>query len=247
MAAKGSRLANLLSGISNKSLSDKTDSKQEDTSKTDSFWTNISSKLKNDTEAIKSMLKDGTIKRSHINELFTRAAGAGNYEITQLCINLGANLRYTNNNQRTALGEARDNKQHHIEQLLNFKLLKANNIGQKINNISNNIDKQNGIINNILNGLSLIGKQSEELFNKILMEVMINIINNKSVFSDDLLNLCWKIAEKENNGDPLKSELWQSLESVCSAIITGKNKRDWYWFKNYLLPSNVCNILSVYI
>ena len=57
------------------------------------------------------------------------------------------------------------------------------------------------------------------------------------VFSDDLLTLCWKNEVK--HGNALKSELWNVIKRTCEEIIGGKSKRDGYWLKKCLLPSNV--------
>eukprot|EP01084_Bolivina_argentea_P070309 127824_1 len=100
------------------------------------------------------------------------------------------------------------------------------------------VHKQDGIIDNILSELVMIGKQSKELFEKTLMELMINIINKRLVFDDNLLNLCWKIASR-NNKNPLQSELWNVISTQCNNIIQNGSSRDWYWLKKVLLPSTI--------
>merc|ERR1712244_95768 len=101
------------------------------------------------------------------------------------------------------------------------------NIGNEIKNISNTINQQNGINDNIINELLLIGEQSKELFEKIMMELMINTIHKRLSFSDTLLSLCWNIATRDNK-DPLSSDLWKSISSTCSDIIQNGRKRDWF-------------------
>eukprot|EP01084_Bolivina_argentea_P297063 511711_1 len=205
------------------------------------FWSDVKTKLRNDTDGVKSLIKNKAITIYDVDHdghsLLTNAAYFGNYEITQLCINLGADLQHQTKKGRTALDQSRRGVvSHHVEQLLLLREMEAH-IGERIKNISCSINKQKGIIENILNGLLLIGQQSKEIFLKSINEVIINIINKKQVFSDDMLNLCWKIAEM--NGDPLQSELWHAIKSTCQQIISKKNKRDWYWMKHCLMISNI--------
>merc|ERR1712003_353194 len=98
------------------------------------------------------------------------------------------------------------------------------NIGNEIKNTANIVHQQNGINTNLEKELSLIGEQSKELFEKILMELMINIIRKRLSFCDNLLNYCWNIVSRKN--DPLSSDLWKAITSTCSDIIQNGTKRD---------------------
>ena len=123
-------------------------------------------------------------------------------------INYGADLKAQNKWGRTALDTARRTGYHNIEQLILFSQLNAT-IGNDIKNTAENIHKQNGIIDNICSELKEIGLQSKDLFEKILMELMINIINKRLSFDYDyynLLNSCSNIVYKDNE-DPLISDL----------------------------------------
>lgn len=207
-----------------------------------SFWDDVIAKLKTDSDAIKTLLKDKKIS-VHAEDamgktLLMNAAFYDNYEIAQLCINLGSDLSHKSKHGRaTALETAIKNNQHHMHQLLLLSEMKAN-IGERIKILSTSITKQNGIVDNILNELSLIGEYSTKLFIPLLTETMINIISKKLVFSDDMLLLCWK--HEQLKGDPMKSELWQAICKTCQQIICSTDKRDWFWLKNNLVPSNVC-------
>ena len=205
-----------------------------------SFWVDIVSKIRSDTDHIKALIKQGTINMNDTTQngktLLHLAAWKGNYEIAQLCINLGVDINKEDNDHETALERAMDNNNDHIEQLLLFSQTKSN-VGDRIKNMSHSILKQNSIIQNILNEVSLIGKQCEDIFIKILKEITINLIRKKLVFSDDLLNLCWKI--EVENGNELESELWITIEKTYKDIINGSSKRDWFWLKQCILPSNV--------
>ena len=205
------------------------------------FWDDIDRKLITDPDAIKQLIKNGTITmndrgpnkpRRHNWRLLEHALDAGNYDIIQLCLNLGADVNDVTKKNLTFIPMGA----YHCEQLIlsNDKGARAED---KIGSVISGVDRQNGIIENIMNELDNIGQQSKEIFEKVVIEMMINIIQEKLIFSDDLLGLCWKI--ESNKGDPLESELWKIIQLVCLGVIEGKNKRDWYWLKTYMIPSKV--------
>eukprot|EP01084_Bolivina_argentea_P279516 477870_1 len=228
-----------------KSLKQKTASSSMKNRYSAEFWQDIESKLKNDTDSIKSLIKNGTITMNDVSDngssLLHLAASHGNYDIVQLCINLGADLKYTTDGwMDTPLFRAHHAKAHHVEQLLTMNEMNAS-VGDRINKLSKDINKQNGITENILNELNGIGDQTKEIFHKTLSEILINIISKRLIFSDDLLNLCWKLEEEKFNGDPLKSELWQNIAATLIDIIENgnSNKRDWFWIKKCIITSNI--------
>ena len=198
-------------------------------------------KLKSDPDSIKLMIKNKVMTlqdNDHLGRTVVMlAAWYGCYELVQFCINAGADLQRKSYSGLHTLDYARKGGYCNVEQLLIFAQLNAN-VGNDIKNTAENIYKQNGIIDNILKELTEIGEQSKGLFEKILMELMINIINKRLSFSDNLLNLCWNISCRGNK-DPLSSELWKAISSQSTAIIQNGSKRDWYWLKKCLLPSTV--------
>merc|ERR1712154_451103 len=135
---------------------------------------------------------------------------------------MGADLNAKDHRGRTALDWARESGFYHIEQLLLFSKMNVN-IGNEIKNTTNIIHQQNGINNNIFSELSLIGEQSKELFEKILMELMINTINKRLSFSDNLLNYCWNIASRQNN-NALSSDLWKAITSTAPILYKTERK-----------------------
>eukprot|EP01083_Nonionella_stella_P308643 1089831_1 len=160
---------------------------------------------------VKKLINDGTVTMHDVNEegttLLILAANAGNYEMTQLCLNLGSDLNHRNDLGESAMLVAQ--RHPHIELLLMLHSLDAN-VGDRINDKSADLNKEEGIIENILTELDLIGDQSKQLFQNILVELMINIISKKRVFDDILLNLCWKIQSEK--GNPFESELWKAIK-----------------------------------
>eukprot|EP01083_Nonionella_stella_P097694 274595_1 len=189
-------------------------------------------------DLVKSLINDGTITMNDVNAegttLLIIAAGTGNYEMTQLCLNLGSDLNHRNDLGRSAMDAAR--RHPHIELLLMLHSLDAN-VGDRIKDKSAELNQEEGIIENILSELALIGDQSKELFESILLELMINIISKKRIFDDILLNLCWKIQCQK--GNPFESELWKAIKTTCYQVIQSRNKRDWFWMKRCLVPSNI--------
>ena len=199
------------------------------------FWDDIETKLVVDPDSIKQLIKNGTITMKDISptkkwRLLEHAIKAGNYDIIQLCLNLGADIDYWTRSM------AKNSEAYHCKQLI-LSSGKGANIKDKIENVTSGMNQQNGIIENIMNEVNNIGQQSKEIFEKVVIEMMINIIQKKLIFSDDLLGLCWKI--EANKGDPLESEIWKAIKTTCSEILKGQNKRDWYWLKTYMIPSKV--------
>eukprot|EP01083_Nonionella_stella_P124980 377776_1 len=207
-------------------------------------WNDIQRKLEiGDVDGIKDLIQNKKVTMFDVDPigrtLLLLASKYGQYEIVQLCLNLGADIDHKDNKQQTALIRSRNSGMFHIEQLLLFHHLGAN-IGNKINQTTDVIHKQRGLIQTIFHELSVIGDQSHKLFEKTVMELMINIIEKRLVFSDDLLNLCWSIVDRDpKSQSPLSSELWKTIASTCSYIIHNGGKKDWHWLKRCVLPSTI--------
>ena len=206
------------------------------------FWQDIRYKLDiGDTDSIKLMIKN---KKLTVNDkdfkgktILSLSAWKGLEDLSRFCINGGADLKSKDDEGRTALILAKGQAYYNIEQLLLFAQMNVN-VGNEIKDLSNDIIKQNGINENILNQLSSLDKQKKETFIQILQELMVNVINKRQSFSDQLLNLCWDICMRDGK-NPLKSELWKALKNQCAEIIKNGSKRDWFWMKQLVLPSTV--------
>eukprot|EP01084_Bolivina_argentea_P181780 313901_1 len=169
--------------------------------------------------------------------LLILATICGSYELVQLCVNLGADILNTDQSKKTALQYSIDGAYPHIEQLLRFHLMNAS-VGNRLKETSQTMNKQKGIIENVIKQLSSYDDTTEVFFKDTLIDIMIHIISQKRAFSDDLLNLCWFITVNDNK-DPLQSTLWQCITKTCQSIIEDDDKRDWFWFKTFLLPSTI--------
>ena len=98
--------------------------------------------------------------------------------------------------------------------------------GNEIHSVADNVHRQNGINDGISQGLRLIGEQSKNLFEEILMELIINLILKRVTFSDHLLVYVWNIA-KHRHENVLDSDLWKAISNSCSQIVTNGNFKDW--------------------
>eukprot|EP01083_Nonionella_stella_P078903 216190_1 len=205
------------------------------------FWDDIREKVKYNPDYVKSLVRNGTISMIDMDKnkrtLLNIAAKRGSYDIVQLCLNLGADIDHKNVRGHSSVDYARGEGYYHIEQLLLFSKMKAN-LGAKVKIASDVITKQQAIVEYIINELSQIGDQTKDIFEKTLLEVMHNLIVKRAVFSDDLLNLCWDISCKQHD-DPLKSDLYRTLSTVCTETIRQGNKTDWFWLKNCIIPSTI--------
>ena len=73
-----------------------------------------------------------------------------------------------------------------------------------------------------------------------IVNALIVCINKKLPISCDVLNLAWMYECTILKREPLKTKLWQAIESVCQDVFEFPiNKRDWIWFKKYILKSRV--------
>ena len=179
-------------------------------------------------------------------------AWEGRENLVQLCLNLGAdpNLKDGKNGEgRTPKELAQETNEHHVVQLLTFTADMKANIGQRVQDIAKHINIQKGIIENVINELNEYDENKQNIFKTMMIDIMIKCIKKRLVFSDDNLLLVWRFVmdENEKNGeDPLKSKLWQAIESTCNDIINNGSKRDWHWLKTYLIPSDVKFIVHWY-
>eukprot|EP01083_Nonionella_stella_P056398 148527_1 len=210
----------------------------------DEFWQEISRKLRaNDTEYIKSLVYNQTISVLDANSqgqtLLMFAADAGNYEIVNLCLNLGADVTRSDVNGHEAQFFAQAGAHVHIEQLLLFTKLNAT-LGNRIKITAHDIKQQTGIVENILSQFKLLKYDDEPLqfFKDTMVVIMTNIIEQKLSFSDDILKLCWQF-ESENDKDPLSGDLWASIVQSCKNVIAKGNKKEWHWLKTFILPSTI--------
>eukprot|EP01084_Bolivina_argentea_P018482 34412_1 len=208
------------------------------------FWNEIYDKINRNPDYVKHLVKKKILTMKDTNRdgwnLLMIAAKYGSESVAQFCLNYGVDINLqesSTENKRDALQIAREYTNYHVEQLLLFSKMNGD-AGDEVKETADFINKQDGINENIINELTLIGDQSKQLFEKLLMEVMINLITKKLSISEDLLNLCWHIACR-NNKDPLKSELWKALSSTCSDVIERGSKRDWYWLKEFIVKSRI--------
>eukprot|EP01083_Nonionella_stella_P174691 606327_1 len=206
------------------------------------FWHAIRDKCeKNDTQYIKSLIDNKTLSVNDFDDsdgytLLHYAADNGAYEIVQLCISLGADVTLKDNDGQTALDRADGEDHHAVKQLLHFAKMKANT-GERVREKADDLTKQNGIIENLVNEIESYDDTTREFFEDTLLDLMNKIVRKKMIFSDDWLCLAWKIEAKR--GNVFQSELWKNMTAVCREIIQNRDKRDWFFMKTCIIPSNL--------
>merc|ERR1712228_1058901 len=162
--------------------------------------------------------------------LLALAAYYGNLEVAKLCINLGYDIN------ASSTKAANDMSNHDVEQLLMLSKI-TGNIGERVKEKADGLNKEDGMIANVINELSKI-KDEKLSFKDTLIQVVTNLIDQKLSFPDFLLSLCWKMMETEYE-KPEESELFKVIMVTCEDIIKKKDKRDWYWMKQIMLKSHV--------
>eukprot|EP01083_Nonionella_stella_P054077 142859_1 len=225
----------------NEALKQKESQQKTETKHSQAFWDEIEAKCeKHDTQYIKSLIDNKTLSVNDVNDngmsLLHWAASRGAYEIVQLCISLGADVTLKDKDGDTALVLADDEDHHAVNQLLHFAEMKANT-GERIREKADDLTKQNGIIENLVNEIESYDDTTREFFEDTLLDLMNKIVRKKMIFSDDWLCLAWKIEAKR--GNVFQSELWKNMTAVCREIIQNRDKRDWFFMKTCIIPSNL--------
>eukprot|EP01084_Bolivina_argentea_P297068 511718_1 len=125
----------------------------------DDIWKEIERKTwSRDVPYFMNLLGSGKLTVFDVNEkgetILIIASRSGIYKIAQLCLNLGADINHKDSTNKTALDWAVEHTRPHVEQLLLFASTNAA-IGSEVNQYSQRINKQSGIINNFIKYLSV--------------------------------------------------------------------------------------------
>eukprot|EP01084_Bolivina_argentea_P255353 429470_1 len=243
---------------------------KEDKEKTKQFWDYLDQKLEEaDIEYIKELVRKKEIKMDDVNSqgrnLLMLSTTYGSYELVAMCINLGADIDHQDNSRKTALKIAQESGYPDIEELILMNLLKTE-LGQRIENTTNDLLRKKGINNNfkrILNKLFAENKTEEkedesyrtkavsntflsemtDVYKKEVLETLMRVtlksIENKISFSDDILYIAFQYEVNEKMRNPVDTVLYQMIKNVILGILSDtKNKKDWYFLKNYILSSS---------
>ena len=136
---------------------------------------------------------------------------------------------------RNPLDESRHMGNYDIAQLLLLSEFKGN-IGDRLKERASSLNRERGIIENVTKELTRIGEQSSAIFMKIMMEIITSSMQNKCCYDDIMLSLCHKYIGADEFEE---SELFKAITKASNDTIQNGNKKDWYWFKEILLKSNV--------
>ena len=106
------------------------------------------------------------------------------------------------------------------------------------------IEMKRGIADQFLKQRRLLSKlkdndkQSDVLFEEMI-ETLLKLITKQLPISDDILLICWKY-EMLINPNEKNNRLWKVLNNVILNVLNNsRNKRNWIWFKSYILNSIV--------
>eukprot|EP01084_Bolivina_argentea_P194705 334116_1 len=233
------------------------------------LWTEIDKRIQqDDVDFIRQLLNDGIVDVNSTpsggmkKSMLQLAASNGQYKIVQMLLNLGADVNYKYKFMKDSLTMAQKKGHYHVEKLLMLSKMDAS-ASEQINNIATTLNKQSGYMYYMFK--SAESKGNSDIVFGGLVDIMIDIINNRQAFSDDILNMAFdysiKKALKSNHGGEggenkenkqdkqdeidrdvvISTTLWQCIYKTCADIITDKkhNKLDWYWLKTYLLSSSI--------
>eukprot|EP01083_Nonionella_stella_P141671 437008_1 len=174
----------------NEALKQKELEQKAETKHSREFWIEIGVKCsQNDVQYIKSLIDSKTLSVSDVDDHFNHgfsllhyAASNGAYEIVQLCINLGADVTLEDKLGHTALFWADEKDHHAVKQLLHFAAMKANT-GERIREKADDLTKQNGIIENIMNEINSYDDTTREFFEDTLLDLVNKVVRKKVIFS----------------------------------------------------------------
>ena len=212
------------------------------------LWLKFNKKLEQgDTEYFRKLLNSGNFNvKTHFDpdnhqSLLHLAAANGRIEIARMCINLGADLTWPDVEEKEPMFYSESGSYYHVSQLLMFEKL-GGNLGSQIKENCDKISDQNGIISYVIENIKEISvdqdKSGDDILD-IIEKLMIKIINKKIAFSDDLLMIAWRHSMSKYEEDPLQSPLWQCLAKIIGDVTSKSDQRDWFWFKKYLVASNI--------
>eukprot|EP01083_Nonionella_stella_P267754 904665_1 len=228
------------------------------------LWNAIDQHIRaGDEDFIRQLLNQGLVtvnsvpKRGNRRSMLHIASNNGCYRIAQMLLNLGADVNYKSRfPSRDALQCAQSNGHYHVEKLLMLSKMDAS-ASDQVNGIANKLNTQKGIIHYLYQAAH--ARQDEEVIFDGIVDIMIDVINKRQAFSDDILNLALdysiKKALKSLNGTGegdanneeidrdtvIATDLWQCIYNTCIEIITNKKhkKLEWFWLKTYLLSSTI--------
>lgn len=142
----------------------------------------------------------------------------------------------------TALEKAEGNGNDDIAKLLLLHEIKVI-IGRRIKQKENLLESERGSIDDIMCGLNRIGEQTAKITKSAFIEVMTTSIPNKSRFNDFMMSLCHKFIGIDQFEE---SELFKAIIGISDDIIKNGNGKDWVWFKETMILSNVkCKCMRI--
>eukprot|EP01083_Nonionella_stella_P039580 107637_1 len=227
-----------------------------------------------DEDFIRQLLNQGLVTVNSVPQRLSRtptmlhiASTHGCYRIAQMLLNLGADVNYIPKKGPSwmvadVVQLAQRSGHYHVEKLLMMSKLDAS-ASDQINAIANKLNTQKGITHYLYEAAQT--RQNGDIIFDGIVDIMIQIINKRQAFSDDILNFALDYSinkalelvrgtgegnvddRKDNDNEEIdrdtvvSTDLWQCIFNTCVEIITNKshNKLEWFWMKTYLLSSTI--------
>ena len=186
--------------------------------------------------------------------IFHLAASLDNTKVFDILLEMDRDVaKYTNKLGKSAREEAIKAGQWGIVQNIALSQMGSRK-KNKAKTEEQRIESQHAVVKNFLKERQEMSKtqarnkkeiklteneKKEDILLEELLQTVLNLLIKKSPLSDNMLLLVWKYEMSINpSGD--KNRLWLALSQIIEEVLdNASNKRDWFWFKTYILQSIV--------
>eukprot|EP01084_Bolivina_argentea_P318162 551712_1 len=220
------------------------------------LWKELETQIKDgNIEYVKKLIQLNKVKINDNTQwngrtILMMSSENGQYDICSMLINLGADVTMTTkyDSTRDATYFAHKMGHYHIERLLLISSFGGES-SAKINEIIERLKKQQAMNKHFIK--SVVEKKTDtgndtnvnvNIYIEWLEQMCLylcDLIQNKMVFSDDMLSLCWNYTIYKYKKQALNSKLWTVIITSCIDVIEHRDSNNWYWFKKYMLKSTI--------
>ncbi len=166
-----------------------------------------------------------------------KAAKANDKEIIKILLNMGANTSAKNRE-----GEEGKTARMFAEKFAHWS------VAQQL--IMAEMGEKSGEVQEHVRSIAASEEMAEKLINSSNKELLDEITNNvirdlraRVAFQDYFLLVAWKHAKNKFPNAPLESELWVAMKETLELVLDwgtiSSDKRNWFWFKTFLMNSSL--------
>eukprot|EP01084_Bolivina_argentea_P001711 3157_1 len=203
-------------------------------------WNKIAEEIRlKNVHFIKNLITSKEIEVNAVNPcngktLLIYAVIIGDLDLVTAICNFGASVKIRDHQKLDALDYATKYGRYKITELIYYRQL-SSSLGNDLKAISIAIHSKN-------KEADIIYNMNKELSQQII-NFMIEIIKKREIFDETLLYYAWYfvlIEAEKNQNDPFQHELWKSMMSVYTKIISNTNdKSGWSWLKKRFIGSAI--------